>query len=179
MSIDLYVFTFLAMLRFAPVEQLPSFPGHEESIPEAMARYGATAAAITDVCTTHSKQPRSCAALLVAIGTQESAFSKDASDGPCHRAGAYRTRCDSGVAAGPWQTHAHGSDDAGPVTIGRLFADHRLAARVTLRASRMCRHLPAGDQLAGLSGTCEPSPRHMKSARARYALWKRVEAWKP
>ncbi len=175
MNLPLYVHVFLLMLHASPVERLPQWDGYEESIPEAMARYGATAAAITDTCSEHSKQPRSCAALLVAIGEQESAFSKDASSGPtCYRAGSYRTRCDSGNAAGPWQTHAHHG-----VTLAQLFADHRLAARITLRASRMCRHLPTGDQLFGLAGTCEPSEWHKAAARARYKRWRELEGWRP
>lgn len=171
----LYIWTFLALMHHAPVERLPQWAGHEETPREAMARYGDIAADITAVCE-DAKAPRSCAALLVAIAIGESGLARDADVGPCHRGGAHRTRCDSGAAYSLWQIHEHGD-----VTGVQLFADRRLAARVALRAARgslrMCRHLPPGDQLAGLSGTCEPSARHMASARARYALWRRVDGW--
>ncbi len=177
MTLPLYVHVFLAMLAHAPVERLPQFPGHVETLPQQLARYGEIAAAITDVCEGESRTPRDCAALLVALAWGESGFARDADVGPCRNDGAYRSRCDGGRAASVWQAHAYGADDAGPITVERLFADRRLAARQALRAARgslrMCRHLAPEDRLAALGGTCTPG----KSQRARYRAWMTLRAW--
>lgn len=171
MSIPLYIYTFLAMLHFAPIETLPQYPGHEETEREALARYGAIAEVIARAC---DKQGKPCASLLVAIGVGESRFAKDADVGPCYRVGKLKTRCDSSAAASVWQVQAHSF-----VTTAELFADRALAARATLKAARMCRHLAPRDQLFGLAGTCEPRPAHAAAARARRDTWQEVNSWNP
>jgi hypothetical protein len=180
-NIGLYVWTFLAMLAHAPIELRPEFDGHIETEQEALARYGDIARTITEVCS-EQKQPRVCASLLVAIGAGESHFAADADRGPCYREGGHRTRCDSGLAAIVWQTHAHGFDRGGaPITVERLFAERHLAAFVAFKAAagslNMCRHLPDPvDRLSGLSGRCQAG---LKSARERYTLWRKVSSWRP
>lgn len=164
------------MLRFAPVESAPQMPGHEETAEETRARYASIASAIADACES-SKTQRSCTALLVAIGTGESRFARDADVGPCYRGKGYESRCDAGLAASVWQVHAHGRDANGePVTVAKLFASRSLAAKTVLRVARWslqrCTHLPAQDRLAGLAGSCRAS----SSARARYRLWRTIEA---
>lgn len=181
LNIKLYIWVLHAMLEHAPLEQLPTFSGHIETEREALGRYGEIARDITDVCS-EQKQPRICASLLVAIGVGESHFSRDADQGPCFREGGYRTRCDSGLAASVWQTHAHGFDRGGaPITVERLFAERKLAAFVAFRAAagslNMCRHLPDPvDRLSGLSGRCQAG---LRSARDRYTLWRKVSGWRP
>lgn len=177
MNIALYVWTFLAILRFNPPEVVPQFPGHEETEPELLQRYGALAEAIVAECD-GSSAPRSCAALLVAIGTGESRFARDADVGPCWRGTGHRARCGGGRAASVWQVEAPPG-----TTRAELFSDRRLAARLSLRAARWslaaCRHLPPADRLAGLSGTCHPATHLLESARARMRMWGAVEAWHP
>ena len=182
MNISLYIWTFLAMLQHAPIEHLPDFEGHVETQTEALARYGAIAQVIVEVCDAESKAPKNCVALLVALGIGESHFAKDADIGPCHRKGGFKGRCDGGLAASVWQTHAYGHDKNGKqITVERLFAERRLAAEVALRQARSsiraCAHLPRRNQLAGLAGRCDPSPQHMKSAQSRYDGWQALLTW--
>ncbi len=168
--------TLAALLNFAPPEQHDGTAWADASREAAIERYVGISEAITSQCTT-----RSCAALLVAIAVGETGLAKDADVGPCHRKGGYKKRCDSGLAASVWQTHAFGLDkDGEPITVERLFADRKLAAWVVVRVARgslqRCKHLPREDRLAGLGGGhCKPS----ESARARWRLWQSVESWNP
>jgi hypothetical protein len=170
MTLPLYVWTFLAMVRFAPFEQLPQYPGHTESWREAMARYGEIAHAIATVCETEL-YPRKCAALLVAIGRGESGFARDADVGPCYRPkhSKLRSRCGGGHAASVWQCEAFGG-----VTLKQLFADRELAARRILIAANACK-----GTLNGLAGNCNPSASHKLAARKHLERWRRIEAWVP
>lgn len=181
MSIPLTLqqWTLAALLHFAPPAQHDGAPWADPSTEAALERYEAISETIATACA-DSKAPRSCAALLVAIGVGESGLARDADVGPCYRRGGYRTRCDSGAAASIWQVHAFGlGPDGEPITVARLFADRGLAAWQALRVARgslsRCRHLPEEDRLAGLSGACKPNA----SSRARWRLWKRVEGWAP
>ncbi len=170
-QLPLYVYVVLALLRFAPIERLPAFPGHEETQREALARYGAIAEAIVAVCETKAR-PHSCAALLVAIGKGESHFARDADIGPCHRGKGYRARCGGGKAASVWQVES----DFAPAEI---FADRQLAASLVYLGAHTCSRNPAPDALAGLSGTCKPTGKHLEATRAHYRMWLRVAGWRP
>ena len=174
---SLSAWTLAALLHFAPPEQHDAAPWADPSHEAAQERYEAIATAIVETCD-NSPSPRSCAALLVALAVGESGLAQDADVGPCYRRGGYRTRCDSGAAASVWQAHAFGLDrDGEPITVARLFASRSLAAWQALRVARgslqRCRHLPAEDRLAGLSGSCRPNA----SSRARWRLWQTVSAW--
>ena len=174
----LYIYTFLAMMHFAPPERAPQFPGYEESHEAAVERYAEIAWTIAGVCE-DAPSPRRCASLLVAIGVGESYFARDADIGPCYRVGVHRTRCDSGLAASVWQAQAFGVDDDGqPITVARLFASRKLAATHVLRVARaslrQCRKLEPVDQLSGLSGRCQVG---LKSAQSRWRLWQTIQSW--
>ncbi len=169
-----------ALLHFAPVEKLPRFAGYEETPEQARARFASIAADIVAAVEANkgTLSDRTEAALLAAVAIGESGLALDTDRGPCFRKGAYRTRCDSGLAATIWQLQAvrwEGQD----LRAKDLFADRPRAARIALRAAlsslHRCRHLPAEDRLAALGGSCKPS----KSATARYRLWQRVRAWEP
>lgn len=176
MNIGLYVWTFLALLHFAPPERQASNPWADPSAEYAHARYGQIASDIVSVCAS-----KSCAELLVAIAVGEIGLARDADEGPCHRAGPWKTRCDSGKAASVWQVQSYGrAPDGEKVTPAKLFADRRLAASMVLRVAsgslKQCAHLPTEDRLANLGGGgCRPS----KSARSRYLLWRSVSGWTP
>jgi hypothetical protein len=174
-----------ALLRFAPLANLPQFPGHEETPDESRARYVLIARAIQKEAEAPEAKPdgltdRQEAALLIALAIGESGLAKDADVGPCHRKGAWRTRCDSGQAASVWQVHAFGEGpDGTKITLAGLFASRRLAAWQALRVARsslgLCRRLPPEDRLSGLSGRCQDGPGPW---RARWRLWQTIQAWK-
>jgi hypothetical protein len=177
----LTAWTLAAMLQFAPAERAPQFEDHRETIEETRARYAEIASTIAAECVSSSRTPKDCAAVLVAVGTGESHFARDADLGPCYRKGAYRSRCDGGWAASVWQVHAFGfKADGTPITVEDLFADRALAAKRAIGAIRQsirtCRHLPERDRLSMLSGRCQEG---LKSARDRYDLWQRVRVWNP
>ena len=94
----LIAWTLAALLQFAPPERHERAPWADPSPAYALARYTGIAVAIADVCD-GARSERDCAALLSAIAIGESALARDADEGPCHRLGGYRTRCDSGAAA--------------------------------------------------------------------------------
>ena len=182
----LATWAYLAMLHVAPVEKLPQFPGFEETLDERRARYTEIAGVIGDVCST-SKAPRNCAALLVAIGYGESAFSLDADRGPrCFHGPGHAKRCDADEkgrdhAASIWQVQPHGFDAEGePVTVAKLFADRKLAATIVLRVARssiqLCRKGDPRDVLSALSGRCQNGPGPW---RARMRLYQTLRAWEP
>lgn len=171
----LIAWTFAAMLHTVPVERQLVGPWADPSLEVASARYVGISVAIADVCD-GAKSERDCAALLVAIGAGESGFARDADVGPCHRAGGYRTRCDSGAAASVWQVQRWTAE----VTIADLFADRRIAAAQALRVARaslsMCRALPVEDRLSGLSGRCQAGPGPW---RARMKAFQALRSWEP
>lgn len=172
----LAAWTLSALLHYAPPERHVGRPWADVDRAATVARYEGIRDAIVSQCTT-----RSCAALLVAIAVGESGLARDADVGPCHREGAWKSRCDAGKAASVWQAQAYGHDKAGKrITVARLFAERPLAAWVVLRTARgslqRCKHLPEEQRLAGLGGGhCKPS----KSATARWRLWQSVAAWEP
>lgn len=176
MALDLSTWVLAALLHFAPPEAHEKAPWADPSRAHALARYRAVAEAIVSVC-----DSKSCAALLVAQAVGETGMARDADEGPCHRAGSYRTRCDSGRAASVFQAHAFASDkDGQKITKERLFKDRALAAWHVLRIARgslrQCRHLPAQDRLAGLGNSkCKRSD----AATKRWYLWQTVSAWNP
>jgi hypothetical protein len=183
MSSALAEWTLAALLQFAPPSRHERAPWADASADAALERYRGVAAAIVEQCESR-REPRPCAALLVALAVGESGLARDADVGPCYRRGGYRTRCDSGRAASVWQVQAHGRDDDGPITVARLFASRSLAAGIALRVAwgslSRCRDLPEEDRLAALGGVgpdgrCRPS----RSARARWRLWQTVRAWSP
>lgn len=175
--------TLAALLQFAPLSRHERAPWADASPEAALSRYRSIAEAIVEQCEDR-REPRPCAALLVALAVGESGLARDADVGPCYRRGVHRTRCDSGRAASVWQVQPHGRDDAGPITVARLFASRSLAARFALRVAwgslSRCRDLPEEDRLAALGGLgpdgrCRPS----RSARARWRLWHTVRSWEP
>ncbi len=119
-----WIFTILMLLvPPAKVCALPAFPGWAETVEQRTARYASIAEDIAAVTT----DPREMA-VLVAIGTHESAWAPDADRGPCWRGvNNDSPRCDAGRAAGPWQVQARNADD-----MRKLFADRRYAARRAL-----------------------------------------------
>lgn len=176
---------FLALLHFAPVEQIPTFEGFEETAEEARDRYLAlsdaiAAAAEEDVRPTGLGQ-RDEAALLVAIAIGETRLSRDTDVGPCFRGragGPYWSRCDHGRAASVWQLHRWDFEGRRP-QLTELFADRGLAARMALHAATTslwrCRALPAVDRLSALSGRCVVG---LEQARGHYRRWIRIRAWR-
>ena len=172
---DLHSFVLAALLHFAPPEHQDKRPWADPSRDYALARYSKVADAIVSACESR-KNPKACASLLTAIAVGESAVSRDTDEGPCHRSGPWKRRCDGGRAVSVYQIHPTGADADGPITAERLFADRKLAARIAYRAAagslQMCRHLPDPvDHLSGLSGRCQAG---LKSARERYKLWRKI-----
>jgi hypothetical protein len=175
MNLPLALWTLLALLRFAPLEQQARGPWADPSPASAAERYLGIAQAVEAECR-DARAPRDCAALLVALAVGESGLARDADVGPCHRVGGYKTRCDSGAAASVWQVQRWTAE----VTVEDLFADRRLAARQALRVARAslraCRDLPAEDRLSALSGSCKAGPGPW---RARWALYQTARTWEP
>lgn len=172
-----------AALHFAPISRLPQYPGHEETKDEALERYQSIA---QDVASAAGEVPDSKrrAALLLAIAIGESGLAHDADVGPCYRGkdkhSPLHTRCDSGLAASPYQLHPVWFEHR-VVTQNELFADRALASRIVLRFALgsfgLCKDLPVEDRLSGMGlGHCE---RGNKSVEARFRLYTQIRDWNP
>jgi hypothetical protein len=170
-----------AALHFAPPEKHPKFPGHGETAEEARARYEQIAQDIGQAVEGR-KDAKSMAALALAWAVGESALAHDADVGPCYRQGAWKLRCDGGLAAGPWQLHEYMDRKAGErVTVAMIFADRARSARMVVRllggAFNRCTDLAPQDRLSSFGlGHCEAGN---ASVRARYKLWQEVRSWEP
>ncbi len=169
----------MAALHFAPPAQHRQFPGHEETVEQARARYAQIARDIAEAAV-QTKDPKATASLMLAWAIGESGLYRDADTGPCYREGAWRQRCDGGLAATIWQLHAlrDGDDVLKPKD---LFADRARAARIVAKrlpaAWHSCRRLAPEDRFSGFGlGYCKAGN---ASVRARYRLWLRVRAWQP
>lgn len=166
-----------AAVHFSPPEKLPQL-GYTETREETVARYaeivGSIVEAVDDV-----KAKKPAAALALAWGIGESALSRDADIGPCHREGRWKTRCDSGLAATVWQIHAT-TFEGGALTVADLFADRKRAARLVVRRQAsswsQCRHLEPRDRFSAFGiGRCVEGN---EQVRKRFALYQTIVAWK-
>jgi hypothetical protein len=173
----------LAMaLHFAPPEKHTVFKGYEETAEQARARY---LDIVTDIAeaTKHLENPKRRATFMLAWAIGESGLYKDADIGPCHRSGAWKTRCDSGLAAGIWQMHAHTDvfDKKTWRTTEWIFSNRGAAAKevsfLMNKSWNACAGLPEEDRMSAFGiGRCVEGN---KSVRRRYKLWLLIRDWKP
>lgn len=178
-ELTLEQWTYEAMVKFAPPEKAPQFPGYEETIDETKQRYRELAAVIAKV-----GENRSRAALLVAIGIGESRLARDTDVGPCYRGkpgGKLWKRCDSGTSGSVWQIKTPVKGLEGEViSYTDIFKDRERAARIELRIAlgslRRCRHLEPVDHLSALGGSCQAG---LASAQSRWKLWQTISVWSP
>ncbi len=176
MATELATWLLAAALHFAPPETRPQFPGYEESRTETISRYESIVSDIERA----AEGDKSRATLLLALAIGETGLSLDTDRGPCYRGGAYKSRCDGGTSATLWQLKSVRWKGE-VLRYLDLFKDRLRAATIALSIARksigMCRHLEPQDQLSAYgSGACRPG---LKSVRARYHLWARINAWTP
>lgn len=182
----------LAALHFAPPSKHPDFPGHEETVEEATARYELIANDIAGAVAhwKNRKGAKNAAALALAFAIGETGLTKDADVGPCFR-GKYRptwanheidykARCDSGKAATIWQFHAT-IVDGERLEVADLFADRARAAKLAIRfmyaSLKNCAHLKPEDRLSGFGiGRCVEGN---EQVRKRWRSYERIKDWKP
>jgi hypothetical protein len=183
-----------AALHFAPPEKLVGTPYGDETVDAGRERYASICADIVGEVEAR-KLGRDHVALLLALGIGESGLARDADlgiDGNCYQGKSGRLgRCDMGKdgqarSASVWQVRGSVvSDEAGPVTVARLFADRKLAARHALRRAvsslKTCTKGPPEDRLSALaSGVCGVGEYPgRKSVRARWALYQKIRGWRP
>lgn len=162
-------------LYLAPVDHARNFPGYEEQPWQRRDRYEHIARAIE---LRVAREPpldgltrAQSAALVLALAVEETELELDADEGPCYRVGAFRWRCDSGLAVGILQVHVPAPERAAFFAHrGKVLAVGYRGLRRALLAK--CR---PDDRLAVLARGCRDT-RSVLRSRLVFALYRRALA---
>lgn len=104
---------FAVLLILTPYDRVRAHPGWEETQEQMSARLMSIAEDFAAVA-----RNRVEAAMLLGIGSHESAFAADVDAGNCYRVGGFSRRCDSGRAVSVFQLQDGDRREAGPASHG-------------------------------------------------------------